>query len=324
MPVTLIYHQPGEPRGTVSPIDEAIDQMVRGQHVDIVCPYIGLPYLKRIIKQASSWRLLSDVDQWIISQPQNSRSKIYDFITSNSESIRHYRDLHAKVIVATEKALVGSANFTQKGMTQRIEMCTLFENKTQVGKLRDWFNGLWPLSNLVKSDQLSKLIHNAPTSTKLAGRYRLSSTAPRINSKLAFSTKKRSAPVAKNNRKADHSSVEPPVDVDYPNSISEESMETDKQKRSAAVRAAIDAVKTLNTSEYVEGIRAAAEIIGEGRSKGFSHEQVRNLVKKGELDNYRDGGRYGRFKFRRSDLERLANPEKRKKPGPKIGSKKKV
>ena len=208
-------------------------------------------------------------------------------------------------------------------MTKRIEMCTLFENKSQVGELRDWFNGLWPLSNLVKSDQLSRLIHNAPTSTKLAGRYRLSSTAPRINSKLAFSTKKRSAPVAKNNRKADDRRVEPPVDVDYPNSISEESRGPDKQ-RSEAVKAAIDAVESVDSSEYVEGIRAAAEIIGEGRSKGFSHEQVRNLVKKGELDNYRDGGRYGRFKFRRSDLERLANPEKRKKPGRKIGWKKKV
>lgn len=141
MLVTLKYHQPGEPPGTVSPIDEAIDQMVRGQHVDIVCPYIGLPYLKRIIKQASSWRLLSDVDQWIISQAQNSRSKIYDFITAHSESIRHYPDLHAKVIIAENKALVGSANFTEKGMTKRIEMCTLFENKRQVEELRDWFNG---------------------------------------------------------------------------------------------------------------------------------------------------------------------------------------
>ena len=100
MPVKLIYHQPEEPQGTPSPIEEAIDTMVRGQPVDTACPYLSLPFLEQIIKQASSWRLLSDVDQWIISQAQNSRSNIYDFITSNSESIRHYRDLHAKVIIA--------------------------------------------------------------------------------------------------------------------------------------------------------------------------------------------------------------------------------
>jgi hypothetical protein len=324
MRVRLIYHQPGEPQGTVSPIDEAIDQMVRGQqHVDIACPYIGLSYLKRIVKQAS-FRLLSDVDQWIISQAKNSRSNICNFITSNSKSIRHYPDLHAKVIIAGEKAMVGSANLTEKGMTKRIEMCMLFENKRRVEELRDWFNGLWPLSNLVKSDQLSRLIHNAPTPTKLARRYRLSSEAPRIKSKLAFSTKKASASVAKNSRKADDRRLEPAVDVDYPNSVSERtlmSMEADKQ-RSRAVKVAIDAV--VDSSRYIEGIHAAAEIIGASRERGFSREQVRNLIKTGQLDNYGKGGRYDKFKFLRSDLERLAIPENRKKPGRRIGSKKTV
>jgi hypothetical protein len=319
MPVTLKYHQPGEPPGTVSPIDEAIDQMVRGQQVDIACPYLGLAYLKRVIKLASSWRLLTDVDQWIISQAQNSRRKIYDFITPHSERVRHYPDLHAKVIIAQEKALVGSANFTLKGIAGRIEMCALFEKTSEVAELRDWFDRLWPLSDLVNSDQLlSTLIPNAPNATILARRYRLSSRAPRINSKLASSTKEPAARIARNSRKATNRLVQPAVDVDYPNSVSERtvrSMETDK-RRSAAVKAAIDAVRS---SEYVEGIRAAAEIIGAGRGKGFSHEQVRNLIKAGDLDNYGGGGYYGKYKFLRSELERLAIPENRKKPGREIG-----
>lgn len=88
------------------------------------------------------------------------------------------------------------------------------------------------------------------------------------------------------------------------------------------MKAAIDAVASVGDSEYVDGIREAAEIIGAGRGKGFSYEQVRNLIKAGELDNYGDGGRYNKFRFLRSDLERLANPDNRKKPGRKIGWKK--
>src|SRR5438128_8630074 len=99
MSSTLIYHQPGEASRCRSPIDRAIDQMVRNQHIDIACPYLGLPYLRWIIKQPTSWRLLSDIEQWIMSQAENSRSEIYDFITAHSERIHHYPGLHAKVII---------------------------------------------------------------------------------------------------------------------------------------------------------------------------------------------------------------------------------
>lgn len=201
MPVTLTYHQPGEALGTVSPIDEAIDQMVRGQHVDIVCPYIGLPYLKRIIKQASSWKLLSDVEQWIVSQSENSRKKIYNFITMHPERVHHYRDLHAKVIIAEEKAVVGSANFTEKGITRRIEMCVLFQKTSEVAELRVWFDTLWQRCAPVDSDALARFILSAPNPINSSTLDRLNSPA-QINSKLASSTKEPSDPIAKNSREA--------------------------------------------------------------------------------------------------------------------------
>lgn len=97
---------------------------------------------------------------------------------------------------------------------------------------------------------------------------------------------------------------------------------TNHKQRSSAVKAAIAAVTSVDDSEYVDGIRAAAEIIGAGRGKGFSHEQVSNLVETGQLVDYGSGGRYGRRRFLRSDLERLADSDNRKKPGRKIGWKK--
>lgn len=96
---------------------------------------------------------------------------------------------------------------------------------------------------------------------------------------------------------------------------------TNHKQRSSAVKAAIDAVASTDGLEYVNGLRNAAAIIGTGRGNGFSHEQVRNLVTTGQLDNY-GGGYYGKFRFLRSDLERLAKPENRKRPGRKIGWKK--
>lgn len=205
MPVTLIYHQPEEPEGTPSPIKEAIDQMVRGQHVDIACPYLSLPYLEQIIKQASSWRLLSDVDQWIGSQEtKDSQSKICNFIKKkkNSRRVRDYRKLHAKVIIAKENAFVGSANFTNSGLGKREEMCVLLERTSEVAELHAWFDRLWELSDPANRNGLSLLIRDRPNQTIPDSPYRRSSTAPRINSKLEFSTKKPSAPVAKNNPEA--------------------------------------------------------------------------------------------------------------------------
>lgn len=202
MSVTLVYHQPGIASGVVSPIDGAIHQMVQRRHIDIACPYLGLPYLKRIINQSTSWRLLSDVEQWIISQAENARDEILDFISAYPERVRHYQGLHAKVIIAEEKALVGSANFTETGMTKRIEMCALFENTSEVAELCAWFDSLWRLCAPVDRDALARFILSAPDPINSSKLERLNSPAPSINSTLASRSKEPSAPIAKNDRRA--------------------------------------------------------------------------------------------------------------------------
>lgn len=87
-------------------------------------------------------------------------------------------------------------------------MCALFEKTSEVAELRDWFDRLWHLSAPVDSDELSSFILSAPILVNPTIRDRLSSPAPSINSTFMFSTKKPSAPIAKNNREAHDRLVE--------------------------------------------------------------------------------------------------------------------
>lgn len=209
MPLTLIYHEPEEVALAVSCIDEVIRQIVIGQQIDIACPYLGLPYLNQITKECSSWRLLSDVEQWVISQPRNSRSKVYDFIATHRDRVHHYPKLHAKVIVAEEKALVGSANFSEEGVTKRAEMCALLADPTQVSELRKWFGRLWELSTPPDMDELAELIrcvaeyrsdHEPPFS--------LTSPAPKINTQMVVPLDRRPNTVIKQPREVHDALVE--------------------------------------------------------------------------------------------------------------------
>lgn len=209
MPLTLIYHQPKAIALAVSRIDEAIRQIVIGQQIDIACPYLGLPYLNQITKQCRSWRLLSDVEQWVISQPRNSRSKVYDFIATHRDRVHHYPKLHAKVIVAEGKALVGSANFTEVGVTKRAEMCALLNDATQVSELRKWFGRLWELSTPPDMDELAELIRCvAEYRSDYEPPFSLTSPAPKINTQMVVAPDPRPNPVSKQRREVHEALVE--------------------------------------------------------------------------------------------------------------------
>lgn len=83
-----------------------------------------------------------------------------------------------------------------------------------------------------------------------------------------------------------------------------------------AVKAAIEAVESIDNSEYVQGLEAAAKIMK------LTRQQVLNLAESGDLTDYGEGGRYGRRRFLRSDCERLANPKNRRPQGRQIGYRK--
>jgi hypothetical protein len=79
----LIYHDKESSTGSVSPFDKAITEIVKNRSVSIVCPYIGIDYFDRIIRLANTWRLVTDVEEWISSHNREARQNIKHFILNN-------------------------------------------------------------------------------------------------------------------------------------------------------------------------------------------------------------------------------------------------
>lgn len=142
----LIYHDKESSTGGVSPFDKTVTEIVRNRSVSIVCPYIGIDYFDRIIRLANTWRLITDVEEWISSHNREARQGIKDFILKNLSAIHHYKDIHAKVIVADDKAFIGSSNLTNKGITGRVEMGVLIESIRKIAPDREWINDYFDLA----------------------------------------------------------------------------------------------------------------------------------------------------------------------------------
>lgn len=152
--------------GGVSPFDATIMDMVAGQELLIACPYLGLDYLRRMTLPAAGWRLLTDVGEWLASHAKEPRRRIVEFILANPASIRHLTDLHAKVLVAGERALAGSANFTDKGIRRRVELSVLFNGGESVAELREWFESLWQRTGPVSEADLRAYADALPPEPK--------------------------------------------------------------------------------------------------------------------------------------------------------------
>jgi PLD-like domain len=162
MSIRLVYHPIEGNRWHVSPFDEAIVQMARNKDVLIACPYIGLGYIERIISICNSVLILSDFEAWLSSNDDSARLQIVAFMDRHAEIIRHIGGLHSKVVIASDKALVGSANFTNAGITRSIEMSVLFTGEPQVEEARRWFDSLWKQSISVSAKHLEEYLEALP------------------------------------------------------------------------------------------------------------------------------------------------------------------
>ncbi|MCZ2341721.1 MAG: phospholipase D-like domain-containing protein [Bacteroidales bacterium] len=163
MSVQLIYHTPESMAGGISPFDATIMQMVAGREVRLACPYLGLTYLNRLTQQADHWRLITDVPEWLRAMTPKERQQVEEFIAHHRDQIHHCQDLHAKVVIAGPQAMTGSANFTQKGMTGRVEVSVLFADCEPVDELRAWFDLLWSQTAPVVGEELRRWREVLPT-----------------------------------------------------------------------------------------------------------------------------------------------------------------
>jgi len=153
----LIYHNPSDRSGQ-SPFDASIREITNGGEVLIACPYIALDYLEEITDQADSWFLLTDVGEWLSIHNRSNREAIQNFLIDHRDQVRHVKNLHAKVVLGNDQALIGSANFTTKGLTGRTEMSVLIDEQDMVDELTDWFETVWSVYNPPEIDRVKTYV----------------------------------------------------------------------------------------------------------------------------------------------------------------------
>ena len=163
MAIRLIYNSLKDLHATSS-FDNAIVDIPKGNDLDIACPYLNVDYLKRITNLSKSWRLITDIHEWLGALTSlDKRKGAVSFMVKNSEFIRHISGLHAKVVLGEKSALIGSANLTISGITQRTEMGIVLEDETAIAELGSWFNTLWDKGfKLPNEDDLASFIETLP------------------------------------------------------------------------------------------------------------------------------------------------------------------
>ena len=185
----LLYHAPDNPNQE-SPFDRAIVQVVQGQNVSIVSPYIGLQYLHRLIGLSASWRLISDVLEWLSATPVRERGAVFEFLKIHDGLVHHYPAIHAKAVVSRVGAYTGSANLTDAGVLRRTEFGVLLTDPCQVSEVQQWFDDIWgqtsppPLQSVQELiAELNQISHVAADFADLKAT-QLESGARRVRAKL--------------------------------------------------------------------------------------------------------------------------------------------
>lgn len=154
----LIYHKD---ENIISSFDRTIIDVIKNEDISVICPYIGLNYFSRLTSIAKSWHLITDIEEWILSHNnRKSRIEVLNFIKQNNILIHHVKDVHAKVIITKSNILLGSANLTENGMRNKIELSILIKNEAAVKEINQWFQNLWSRSNSITNDELDKFFES--------------------------------------------------------------------------------------------------------------------------------------------------------------------
>ena len=156
----LIYHDPSDRTGQ-SPFDTAIREITDSEEALIACPYIAPDYLEDITDQSNNWFLLTDIGEWLSIHGRSNREAIQSFLIDHRDQVRHVNNLHAKVVLGNDQALIGSANFTTKGLTGRTEMSVLLDEQETIDELTDWFETVWTVYDPPEIDRVKSYIETA-------------------------------------------------------------------------------------------------------------------------------------------------------------------
>lgn len=161
MTIRLVYHEV-HATVTVSPFEEAVVAIARTGALRMTYPYLTVRNLEKITALSVSWKLITDVEEWLYSLTRLQREAAYRFMAKHAKVIRHLEKLHAKVVIGSMAALVGSANLTDAGMNKRTEMSVSIEDEPQVEELRRWFDQIWEKAAELPLDRIPAYIESLP------------------------------------------------------------------------------------------------------------------------------------------------------------------
>jgi hypothetical protein len=180
----LVYHTAESADGGASPFDEALVRIADGADVCVACPYLSLNYLRELLARTTSWRLLTDAEAWLSSVSHATRPDVLAWVHENESRVRHCPHLHAKVLIAPTRALVGSANFTHSGLTRNYELAVELNGETEVLELRAWFDSLWKQAEPPRADELERFRAALPIERPRTTEH-LTSTVPEVSATLS-------------------------------------------------------------------------------------------------------------------------------------------
>ena len=89
--IELVYHDLDNIENNSIFATKIID-ITYNKDILIISPYISISFLKNVISHTNSWKLISDIEEWLKSSKSNVQ-EILSFIKINSENIHHLKDI---------------------------------------------------------------------------------------------------------------------------------------------------------------------------------------------------------------------------------------
>lgn len=138
---------------------DRILSLVDQENIKIICPYLTLDIFKDIILE-KNWKLITDTKALFLSTEKYKHIELIEFITKNNNKIKHLDKVHAKSIILEDKALFGSANFTNSGMNTNIELSAIIDDSEKVKELNTWFDELWDKSKFLDIEKVTSFVNS--------------------------------------------------------------------------------------------------------------------------------------------------------------------
>lgn len=108
-------------------------------------------------------RVLIDVKAAL---PSGNATELAEWIVERIDDVRHVEDLHAKVAIGADAAMLGSANFTGGGLGKNKEAGVLTRDPGHLAELRAWFDGLWRGAQGIDPDALRRMAATLPAASR--------------------------------------------------------------------------------------------------------------------------------------------------------------